>query len=268
MLKHFSKILSFILIMSFTASCGEDGVFLFSIEDDVALGAQVNDQILSDPQTYPVLSEDDYPDAYNYLRGILDDILASPEIKYKDTFAYDQIKIIDNDVLNAFATPGGYIYVHKGLIQYLDHEDHLAGVIGHEIAHAEKRHSSKAMQRQYGISILLEILLGNSADYQQQLAQIATSLVTLKFGRDQEAQSDEFSVKYLKSTSYDCGGAAGFFEKMESDPNFESSTPAFLSTHPSNDSRISDIRSQADAQGCERTEGGITTYQQFKNMLP
>jgi len=72
--------------------------------------------------------------------------------KHKDDFAW-QVKIIDDpETLNAFATPGGYIYVYTGLIKFLDTEDQLAGVMGHEIAHADLRHSTRQMTSSYGVS--------------------------------------------------------------------------------------------------------------------
>ncbi len=133
---------------------------VFTPEEDVELGKMSAQSLAEDPEEYPILSESEYPEAYEHLRRVVGGIIDSPEIQYRDVFAYSQMKIIDrDDVLNAFCTPGGYIYVYTGPIKYLDQEDHLAGVLGHEIAHAEKRHGSVRLQKEYGIKALTSFLL-------------------------------------------------------------------------------------------------------------
>ena len=92
-----------------------------------------------------------YPDAYAHLDALRDDILASGEVAYADEFDWETHFIQDDEVLNAFAAPGGYIYVYTGLMRYLEEEDQLAGVLGHEIAHAANRHSTEQLTKQYGI---------------------------------------------------------------------------------------------------------------------
>ena len=127
------------------------------------------------------------------------------------------MKIIhDDEVLNAFCAPGGYIYVYSGLMRYLDSEDHLAGVLGHEIAHAELRHSSLRLQKEYGTQKLLDFaLLATPVSLGQAVnASILQELVNLDYSRDQEAQADEYSVRYLAGSGYACDGAAGFFIKL------------------------------------------------------
>ena len=121
------------------------------------------------------------------------------------------MKIVNrDDVLNAFCTPGGYIYVYTGLIKYLDQEDHLAGVLGHEIAHAENRHSSIRLQKEFGVKALTGFVLLtlpiSTSDYIN--ASILKELMGLSYSRDQEAQADEHSVRYLATSDYACDGTA------------------------------------------------------------
>ena len=132
------RILSRVLVLAllpFLMACDKNGdVSFFSIEQDKELGAQVAAQIASDT-SFNILSAAEYPEAYAYLESMKNVILNSGSVSYKDEFAW-KLHIIDDDVLNAFATPGGYIYVYTGLIKYLEKADDLAGVMGHEIAHA------------------------------------------------------------------------------------------------------------------------------------
>lgn len=265
MLKQISLILLLTTTSIFSmSSCSKGGgINIFSIEDDKQLGAQIATEIAADPATYPLLKESDYPEAYDLLYDIRDRILDAGEVEYKDEFAW-QLKIVnDDDVLNAFCTPGGYIYVYTGLIKYLENEAQLAGVLGHEIAHADLRHVTDQLTEQYGISLLLSLLLGQN---QNILADIAVNLVSLSFSRGDESQADEYSVIYLCPTEYYAAGAAGFFELIEASGG--SDIPEFLSTHPSPENRIEDIHAENDLLGCDGDETFDVRYQQLKDALP
>lgn len=249
-------------------SCDRNNdIVLFSVSNDVQLGAQVNEEILNNPKEYPVLAESENPEAYKLLRKMLDQVLASDAIVYKDVFAYDSVKIIhDDEVLNAFATPGGYIYVYTGLIKFLDSPDHLAGVLGHEIAHADQRHTSKAIQAQMGIQVLLDIVLGEN---QNAVTQVLQQLGSLKYGRSAESEADKLSVQYLSNASspYQCTGAAGFFQKI-TDEGGGASVPQFLSTHPNPENRVEEIQEAATGLNCETAPSGSDILQQLKDALP
>jgi predicted Zn-dependent protease len=257
---HIKKGLITLLALGSLAACGLN---LFSVDDDVALGAQVNDEIAANPSEYPILDENDYPEAYAYLRGIRDEILASGEVSFDDRFDWQVHIINDDSVLNAFATPGGYLYFYTGLIKYLDREDDFAGVMGHEMAHAANRHSTEALTETYGITLLLEVALGNRFDIVQQ---IATGLSSLAFSRDNESEADEYSVIYLAHTQYACDGAAAFFEKLIAAGEGDNG-PEFLSTHPNPDNRVEAIESKAAELRCDTSPSG-RDYQAFKDMLP
>lgn len=243
---------------------------LFSPSQDKELGKQVKTEIASKPAEYPVLSKAQYPKAYQYLNDMKNNILASGTVEFKDEFDWELFIIQDDQTLNAFCTPGGYIYVYTGLIKYLEKADDLAGVMGHEIAHADRRHSIKQLQSQYGISILTSIVLGESAgDLAQIAGQLAGNGALLKFSRVHETEADEFSVRYLSGSPYACNGAASFFQKLL-DKGQSGSTPEFMSTHPSPTNRVEDINNTAKAMGCSTnsiSETGMT-YAQFVASLP
>ncbi len=262
-----------ILLTAFVGfvSCDANGDFLlFSIQNDKELGAQMDAEIEA---SFPILSRTQYPDAYDYLDDMVTHILNNGDVTYRDEFAWE-VHIVDQNVLNAFVTPGGYIYVYNGLIQYLDNADDLAGVIGHEIAHADQRHSSKALQREFGIQILLSIILGEeSTELERAVGQIAGTLSGLAFKRGAESEADEFSVDYLANSRYACNGAAAFFQKLI-DNEMAGGTPEFFSTHPNPDNRVADINAKSTEVGCTTTAysdtptagcNGDTEYECFKN---
>ncbi|MFT5683425.1 MAG: putative Zn-dependent protease [Myxococcota bacterium] len=251
-----------ILLSGCSSSSGTvfDGINLFTVEDDMELGLQLRDEIAALPADYPILDEAAYPEAYEHIYRIRDEILASGEVIYADDFAWETYIIDDPDTLNAFAAPGGYIYVYTGLIEFLEYEDELAGVMGHEIAHADQRHSTQQLTKAYGISSLLGLVLGEDPGL---LAELAAGLVSLNFSRADESESDDYSVEYLCQTEWAADGAAGFFEKLEG-----GKIPEFLSTHPSSDTRVEDITTYAEELGCSTELSKSADYQAVLDSLP
>ncbi len=238
---------------------------IFSLEDDKALGLQVKNEIFSNPSEYPILDSTQYPQAYAYLRGIVQKILDGDKVFYKDEFAWETYIIEDDNVLNAFCTPGGYMFVYTGLIKYLEAEHELAGVMGHEIAHADRRHSTDAMTREYGLSVVISVALGNDPNT---LATIASNLLSLKFSRTAESEADEYSVKYLCPTDYKADGAAGFFQKLI-DSGQGNGSLEWFSTHPSPDNRVQNIEDQKNTLNCSGSGTFDADYQNFKtNLIP
>ena len=246
------------------ASLGCGNVNLFSLDQDRQLGAQVNQEILSNPQQYPVLPERGNEEVYGYVRGITNRILNSGQVEHKDEFAWEVRLIDDDNTLNAFATPGGYIYVYTGLIKYLDSEEQLAGVMGHEIAHADQRHSTKAMTKQYGIAALAQLASGSAGG--ALASQVAGSLLQLKFGRGAETEADTYSVIYLCPTGYEADGAADFFRKLQEEGS-GGRPPEFLSTHPNPGNRVENISEQAQKRGCTGSNRNQAEYQRIKGLL-
>jgi predicted Zn-dependent protease len=255
------------LPLGFAASSCTDkdgNPLLFSIEDDINLGNEVAHQTDSTYRAQgKLLERSSNARAYQLLDGVVNRVLNSGQLQHRDDFTWD-VKIIREDsTQNAFATPGGHIYVFTGLIKYLDDESHLAGVLGHEIAHADRRHTSRQLQQQYGINLLLSVALGENPG---QLAQIAAGLGQLKFSRDFEREADEYSVIYLNGTNYyACDGAAGFFIKAQQEN--PSATPEFLSTHPNPDNRIQAIQAKGDQLNCRNRSVNSSGLQELKRLL-
>ena len=155
------------------------------------------------------------------------------------------------------------MFVYTGLIKFLDEKDDFVGVMGHEMAHADLRHSTNQLTTQYGFGFLLQLITGGEPG---QLEQVLASLLTLRFSRSDEAQADEFSVAYLCDTEYAANGAASFFEKLLALGG--SRPPEFLSTHPSPDNRVADINAEADERGCDQTfDSDDTEWEAFQESL-
>lgn len=261
-----NPIFSLMLIL-LLSSCGNKdkapstGFNLFTIEQDKELGRQVNDEILSKPNEYPILDPIQYKEVYDYIKGIRDMLLKTGEVRYASEFDWE-IKIINDSTLNAFCTPGGYIYFYTGILKFLDSEDELAGVLGHEIAHADLRHSTSQITKMMGTSLIISVLAGN----REGLAQIATALVGLSYSRGHESDADYNSVKYLCKTPYNAAGGAGFFQKITALGG--AGMPEFLSTHPSPDNRIEAFHKHKSSMGCSGNEDFKTRYKAVMSKLP
>lgn len=239
------------------------GFNLFSIEQDKELGAQVAAEIEADKEQFPILDSLSNSEVYKYIYKIRASILNSGNVENKDNFAWKMKIIHDDSTVNAFCTPGGYIYVYTGLIKYLDSEDELAGVMAHEVAHADLRHSTRQMTKLYGVQMLLDVTLGSD---RESIKQITSALIGLKFSRTHESESDAASVKYLCPTSYNAAGGAGFFEKIVAQGG--SGTMEFLSTHPSPDNRIEHFNTTKTELGCVGTQTFQTAYERIKKLIP
>lgn len=240
---------------------GYNELNFFTVAQDVELGKKVVAEIAANPKEYPVLPEKGNEAAYAYIRKVTNKILNSGAVEYRSVFKWEVKIIKDDKTLNAFCTPGGYIYVYTGLIKVLDTENQLAGVMGHEMAHAARRHSTRQLTKIYGLTYLEEAILGKGTNSQEQMKQIAIGLIGLSFSREHETEADSYSVAYLCGTDYKADGCAGFFEKIKGQPT----PPAFLSTHPSPVNRIQNIKAKAAA--CKGTKDYKNEYLQFKNLL-
>ena len=259
----------FMLIMLLSLnSCkkdGDGGINIFTVEDDKQLGLQMEQQIQSDPASYPLLSKSQYAQAYQHIERVRDSILGTGLVNYDSEFAWAVHIIKDDSVLNAFCTPGGYIYFYSGIIKFLDNEAQFAGVMGHEMVHAAHRHSTEQMTKAYGLQILVSVVLGQNPNLLAQMAaDLAAGIASLAFSRHDEYESDEYSVKYLYETSYDARGVAGFFEKIDA----ASPIPEFLSTHPNPGNRVEKINEIWQGLGGKVGEEYAERYQEFKNSLP
>ncbi len=267
------KIKIWILTIIFISACST-GINIFSDNDEVNLGKQFDAEIRKNTKEYPIYDNQEVKEYID--KNIFREILKSPEIKKRDLYNY-QIEIIKNDtILNAFAVPGGYIYLYTGLLKYLDSEAALAGVIGHEIAHVERRHATQRITASYGISIILSIALGeNPSQLAELTANLFSGLALLANSRANEDESDEYSIKYLRSTKFYPGAVKFFFEKLRDDglvSKTSSKIATFLSTHPDPIDRINTTEKRLHEMGInilnyKSNAEGIFREEYKKNIL-
>ncbi|MCX7736897.1 MAG: M48 family metalloprotease [Candidatus Kapabacteria bacterium] len=241
---------------------------LFSVENDVALGQKLDEEMKRNPKDYPFYI---YNQPIQYLQDIVNKIISSPLIKYRNIFKYKVQIIADDNVINAFCTPGGYIYVYTGLIRSLKNEASLAAVLAHEIAHAELRHAKNRMLKAYGVDLIKSIIVGENPDKLKEMAgNFFSGTYLMKNSRDDEYESDEYSFKYLQSTQWYPGAIKYFFDVIKSDvkPDF---VERLKDTHPIPQERIENIDKMLKDAGIKNPdEKSLRTmeYKLFVKTMP
>jgi len=161
--------------------------------------------------------------------------------------------VLDNPNINAFATPGGYIYVNRGLMAYLDGEAELAGVLGHEIAHVTRNHASRQQTAGTANSVLaaMAYVLTGSRDVAEASTMAGTALVR-GYGRDHELEADEYGAQYMHKTGYDTDALLEVIGVLKDQEQFQrvkakssgkkaSSYHGVYATHPRNDARLQQV---------------------------
>ncbi len=158
----------------------------------------------------------------------------------KSPYKFDFHLLADANTVNAFALPGGQIFITYALLSRLKNEDQLAGVLGHEIGHVVNRHSAEHIAKQeltQGLIQATDIATGDPS----MITRFVGSMVNMKYGREDELESDEYGVKYMVQAGYN---PAAMIEVMQilKDASGGSGQPEFMSTHPSPDNRIEKLK--------------------------
>lgn len=160
-----------------------------------------------------------------------------------------QLTVLDSPVVNAFAAPGGHIFITTGLLHYIgDDADALANVLGHEVAHVEHKHGMNTLARNLGIGLVLDLVFGNEkqrGDAVYAAATIMTQLMALGWSREQEHEADDSGQRLAAAAGYDPMGMVRFFEVLRELQGEEVPFLEFLSTHPLTSERIQRARARA-----------------------
>jgi len=216
-----------------------NGLDFYSIEKEIALGKQLAQEV---EKTAKFIND---PVVNEYVNRVGQNLVRNSDARVPFT-----IKVIDSDVVNAFALPGGFFYVNSGLILHADEESELAGVMAHEIAHVCARHGTKQATKGEIINlasipamIFIPYSWAGYAMYQGM--NFAIPLTFLKFSRDNEREADYLGLQYMYKAGYDPNSFVTFFEKVQTDEKKEPGTiPKVFATHPPTPDRIEAIQKE------------------------
>lgn len=246
-----------------TGPGGQQSLIIISDEQEVEIGQQVDADVRSKEKIFPDAQWRNY---FNEVGQSIVNVCDRQEIEY-------HFAIIESDQINAFATPGGYVYFYTGILSMMDSEAELAAVMAHEISHIVGRHSVKHLQTALGASVLLQILLGDRTQGGWgQVAGIALGVGLTGYGRGHELEADKYGVHYMVKAGYNPDGARTMFKKLAElgaggDRGFFES---LTSSHPETQERLAKIDAQiaAMSRSVDDLPKGIERYQTLKKRLP
>jgi len=229
--------LLFTVAVLVTAACatnpvtGKRQMSLLSEAEELAIGQQQDAEIRREMGVY------DDPGLQRYVNEIGQELA---RVSHRPNLPWS-FTIVDNAAINAFALPGGYVYLTRGILAYLDDESELAGVLGHEIGHVTARHAAQAYTRQAQASIgltILSIFVPSTAPFAD-LGATGLGVLFLRHGREAEIEADRLGVEYGSGAGYDPAGVPRFLSTLARvDALSERGVPNWLSTHPDPGSRV------------------------------
>ncbi len=265
-------VLGLTLTMNLTTGCatlkranvGRTAASIFiSDEQEEQLGRQVKTEL----ETKEKIKYVEDPVVVEYVRTVSTRLLQQankdrPNVKWK-------VNVIDDPkTVNAFATPGGYLYVYTGLLLAADNEAELAGVLGHEAGHVVGRHSAQALMLQYGQQALTEAALGKDANTVAQIAaNLAGTGTGLAFSRSNETEADELGAKYTSAVGYDPHGLVTFFNKLAAQEGKTPGVLKWLSTHPPSADRVTHLNAYISQKGLSGKDLGADRLTPIKQRL-
>jgi len=216
---------------------GRKELILISREQEIAMGAQAGPQFEAE---FGGKVPDERLQAY--VRSVGEKIAA-----YSDRPMPYEFAVLASDVPNAFALPGGKVYITAGLMLEMGNERQLAGVLGHEISHVAMRHNVKGIQRQMGAAVVVEIagivVGGSNAQIAEAAAKVATGMAKLHYSREDEYQADEVGIRYMARAGYNPYGMVELLTTLLEISQAEGgSLTEMFQTHPLTKKRIDKVR--------------------------
>lgn len=218
---------------------------LFDTEKEINMGNSIASYV---EQEFPVNTDADVNARVDAIAKRLEAACDRKELHYT-------VRVLDKDEVNAFALPGGYIYVFKGLVDKVDNDDQLAGVIAHEFGHITAKHAMKRLQASYSYT-LLQVLAGATGNaHMMQGIDLAFASILSGYSRQDEFEADRLSVKYMKKAGYNPQAMANFLAKLQQITAKEPIRPyTYWRTHPFTSQRIAAV---------EQELTGTTTFRDY-----
>jgi predicted Zn-dependent protease len=225
------------LVVALSVACatnpvtGKKELSLISEAEEMAIGQQTDAQIRREMGVYP---------DQELQRYVSDIGMKLAQQSHRPNLPWS-FTVVDSPAINAFAVPGGYVYITRGILPYLNDESELAGVLGHEIGHVTARHVSQQYSRQAlgGIGLtVLSIFVPQTAPFSD-LSSMGLGVLFLKYGRDDELESDRLGMEYASALGWDPAAVPRFLATLARvDAMSERGVPNWLSTHPEPGSRV------------------------------
>lgn len=230
----------FLIPLLFAATCGTEGTsFFISDEQEAEIGLGVHDEVILE---YPVTNDQLVQDWVIEVGSLI----APVSTGVRDGVSYS-FYVVDADIVNAFAAPGGFVYITTALILEADNEAEVASVVGHEIAHVAHRHGVAKLERAMAAGLITSLLFGDGIA--SDVINFAASFVlSTDYSQDQETQADDSGVAFTYAAGYNPYGMVDFFNQLAEGAE-GSFLPDWLSSHPQPADRASRTEDNIDDLG-------------------
>ena len=253
--------LSLIISCSVNPATGERDFVLMSEDAELEMGRKYYSQILQSQALY----QD--PKIQSYVQSIGDSLA---ELSHRSNLIY-RFTVLDSPDVNAFALPGGYIFINRGLMAYLSSEEELAAVLGHEIGHVTARHSVRQISQAQVLSIISYAVAREAGSAAGDLANIASGALVAGYGRDMELQADSLGAEYMAKQGYSALGMIDTISVLKEHELYSTEVSkrrgsnqqtyhGIFASHPSNDSRLKEVIKKADSLRKDSLESNSLNY--------
>ena len=255
------SLLSLIISCSVNPVTGERDFVLMSEDAELEMGRKYYSQILQSQTLY----QD--PKIQSYVQSIGDSLA---ELSHRSDLIY-RFTVLDSPDVNAFALPGGYIFINRGLMVYLSSEEELAAVLGHEIGHVTARHSVRQISQAQVLSIISYAVAREAGSAAGDLANIASGALVAGYGRDMELQADSLGAEYMAKQGYSALGMIDTISVLKEHELYSTEVlkrrgsnqqtyHGIFASHPSNDSRLKEVIKKADSLRKDSLESNSLNY--------
>ena len=255
------SLLSLIISCSVNPVTGERDFVLMSEDAELEMGRKYYSQILQSQALY----QD--PKIQSYVQSIGDSLA---ELSHRSDLIY-RFTVLDSPDVNAFALPGGYIFINRGLMVYLSSEEELAAVLGHEIGHVTARHSVRQISQAQVLSIISYAVAREAGSAAGDLANIASGALVAGYGRDMELQADSLGAEYMAKQGYSALGMIDTISVLKEHELYSTEVSkrrgsnqqtyhGIFASHPSNDSRLKEVIKKADSLRKDSLESNSLNY--------
>lgn len=232
----------FILLFTFIGC--DESLNIYTVEDDITLGQKLSERI-DQSSEYEVLNEFNFSDLYLYLYQVKEEILISPYLNFSEKFVWELKIINDDNKIDAFSLPGGYLYIYSGMLKYIENVDQLAALLAHMIVHCDQRFDVNKLAQVYGYQELMNIVENNVQS--SELDDILSDIENIPFNIDEEKSIDASTVELLTITRYSCASFIDLINRLETTNN------NFLDNHVDPKKRINIILEKVTEMACDTT---------------
>jgi len=243
-----------------TGPGGKQSLILIPTGQEVAIGAGMAEQVEASEQ---VLADSMWQSYVNEVGQKIVSVCDRHDIEY-------HFRVIESDQVNAFAAPGGYVYLYTGLLKAMDTEAEMASVIAHEVSHVVARHSVKRLQAALGVSLVYELTLGGDEANKvlQTAVNVGMTLAFAQYSQSNEREADQYGIHYMTLAGYDPNGALGMFNKLAAlgDSGSDNVFEALTRSHPETRERISNAEAQIAQMGSLTGQNLVSNQARYSTM--